>query len=57
MISNKLLLTDYNYQSAQSLTNKNENLWKKIAQIGNYSQFKHQRCEYVQFTLIELEIA
>ena len=28
-ISSKLLLTDNNYQSYQSSTNKNENLWKK----------------------------
>ena len=40
MISNKLLLTDNNYQSTQSLPNKkNENLWKKIGKIGNYCQF------------------
>ena len=50
MSGSKLLLTDNNYQSYQSLTNKKKYLWKKIAQIGNYCQFKHQRCELVELT-------
>ena len=28
---------------------------KKIGKIGNYCQFKHQRCEFVELTLIYKE--
>ena len=46
--SSKLLLTDNNYQSYQSFTikikHKNDNYWNKIGKIGNYCQFKRQRC-------------
>ena len=57
MANSKLFLTDNNYQSYQSSTNKNGYLWKKIAQIGNYCQLKHQRCVYIEiirFSLLSL---
>ena len=56
MANSKLFLTDNNYQSYQSFTikikHKNDNYWTKIGKIGNYCQFKHQRCEFVELTLI-----
>ena len=44
----KLLLTDNNYQSFQSFYIF---LWAKIGKIGNYCQFKHQRCKFIEWTL------
>ena len=48
MTSCKQLLTDNNYQS---LANKKDISWKKIGKIGNYCQFKHQRCGFTEPTL------
>ena len=45
-------LTDNNYQSAQSFSINFHFYWLKIGKIGNYCQFKHQRCEFVELTLI-----
>ena len=51
-------LTDNNYQSAQSFSINFHFYWLKIGKIGNYCQFKHQRCEFVELTLNrELEIS
>ena len=44
-------LTDNNYQSAQSFSINFHFYWLKIGKIGNYCQFKHQRCEFVELTL------
>ena len=45
-------LTDNNYQSAQSFSINFHFYWLKIGKIGNYCQFKHQRCEFVELTLL-----
>ena len=45
MSGSKQLLTDNNYQSAQSFPINLHFYWLKI---GNYCQFKHQRCEFVE---------